>query len=247
MSLATVLVGGAGSRLRAELGERPKCLAEINGVPFIVYLLYQLRHFGFTRIVLLSGHGHDDLNAYVGDGSAFGVTVEFARESAPAGTAGALRHAQSLLTEPFLLLNGDTIADCELRTLCNAHTVGPDRVATIAVAPVHAPGDFGRVRIGADQRVEAFDEKAASSDASYVSAGVYCVSPQIYDYIPAKGVSSLEFEVFPDLVARNAPVFAFPCAGFFDIGTPERLAAAQRHPYFQNAEWLSTAAKPPFE
>jgi NDP-sugar pyrophosphorylase family protein len=244
--LAAILAGGAGSRLRPSLGERPKCLAEINGLPFIVYQLRQLRHFGFTRVLMLTGQGHDDVAAYLGDGETFGVEVSYHRESEPMGTAGAVREARDQLGERFLLLNGDTLADCDLAALYGAHG---DAAATIAVTEVQSPGDFGRVRIDGDQRVLAFDEKPADGRAAYVSAGVYCAGPDICDYIPGQGAVSLELDVFPALLREQASVFAHSCDGFFDIGTPERLDEAQRHPYFQAAtdKWPFTAAKRPSE
>jgi len=242
--LAAILAGGAGSRLRPSLGDRPKCLAEINGLPFITYQLRQLRHFGFTRVLMLTGQGHDDVAAYLGDGDSFGVEVSYHREVEPAGTGGAVREACEQLGDRFLLLNGDTLADCDLAALCDAHE---DAAATIAVTEVQSPGDFGRVRIDADRRIIAFDEKPADGQAAYVSAGVYCVGPDICDYIPRQGAVSLELDVFPALLRTAAPVFAHSCDGFFDIGTPERLDEAQRHPYFQAAtdRWPFTAAKRP--
>lgn len=242
--LAAILAGGAGSRLRDALGDRPKCLAEINGLPFIIYQLRQLRHYGFTRILMLTGQGHDDVEAYLGDGAAFGVAISYHRETQPAGTAGAVREARAQLNDRFLLLNGDTLTDCDLTGLYEAD---PEAAATIAVTEVHMPGDFGRVRFGEDRRISAFDEKPADGQASYVSAGVYCVNPDICDYIPSEGAASLELDVFPALVQQDAPVFAYPCDGFFDIGTPERLVEAQRHAYFQpeRDKWPSTAAKRP--
>ncbi len=244
--LAAILAGGAGSRVRGALDGRPKCLAEINGLPFITYQLKQLRHFGFTRIIMLTSHGHDDVEAYLGDGESFGMTISYHRETEPAGTAGAVREACGLLRERYLLLNGDTITDCDLSCLYVAHT---DAAATIAVSAVHVPGDFGRVRFDDHQRITAFDEKATEVQAAFASAGVYCVTPDIYDYIPAQGAASLELDVFPALVRDDAPVFAYPCDGFFDIGTPERLVEAQTHPYFRAGpdKWPSTDAKRPSE
>lgn len=242
--LAAILAGGSGTRLRDAVGDRPKCLAEINGLPFIAYQLWRLRHFGFTRVVMLTGHGHDDVAAYLGDGDAFGVAITYHREVESVGTAGAVRDARELLNERFLLLNGDTIADCDLAGLYADRRAS---IATIAVSEVQTPGDFGRVRLGEDQRVLAFDEKPIDGHVSYVSAGVYCVTPEFCDYIPNQGMVSLELDVFPALVRESAPVFAYSCDGFFDIGTPKRLDEAQRHPYFQATtdKWLSTAAKRP--
>jgi NDP-sugar pyrophosphorylase family protein len=241
---AVILAGGGGSRLRSSLGDRPKCLAEINGLPFIIYQLRQLRHFGFTRVLMLTGHGHDDVAAYLGNGDAFGVSIEYHRESEPAGTAGAVREAQSLLAERFLMLNGDTLVEGDLVSMFDAH---PDAPLTIAVSEVHAPGDFGRVRFDADGRISAFDEKPSDGKASYVSAGAYCAAPEICAVIPRHGSASLEHDVFPQLLRAGAPVYAYPCDGFYDIGTPERLDAAQQHAYFQAApdRWPCTAAKRP--
>ncbi|KAK0349237.1 hypothetical protein LTR94_033973, partial [Friedmanniomyces endolithicus] len=116
---AVVLCGGKGTRLG--LTDRPKAMVPVAGRPLLERLVEDVRDAGFTDIVLLTGHLAEVIEAHFGDGSAFGVRIAHVREGEPLGTAGAVRDARHLLTEPFLVLYGDTLLDVDLARMAAFH------------------------------------------------------------------------------------------------------------------------------
>src|SRR5262249_48269949 len=110
MTIAAILVGGKGTRLRPLISNLPKPLAQVNGECFLYLLLREIKNAGINRVLLLTGYMHDEILAACGDGRNFGLEIDYSQEFQPLGTAGALKNAQHLLpdTEHFLLLNGDS-------------------------------------------------------------------------------------------------------------------------------------------
>src|SRR5262245_47041637 len=110
---AFVLAGGLGTRLKARFGDLPKPLVPVGGRPFVERQIAWLEGHRIRDIVLCLGHGADRLRDTLGDGTALGVTLTYSTEEEPLGTAGALRLAAPLVDGPALVVNGDTLADCD--------------------------------------------------------------------------------------------------------------------------------------
>lgn len=228
-----ILVGGMGTRLKGEVGAKPKCLVPVAGAPFIDHMLRWLSRSGFTELVLLTGHGAEAVALYVGDGHSWGCAVNYSMEPRPLGTAGAVKNAAALLSDPFLLLNGDTLASVDLPDLLSCHVSRPGASVTIALARMEDASDYGSVVLDSDCRVTAFREKQPG--AGLVNAGVYCMSRQVLSGMAPDTRMSVETELLPRLVSQYAGVYGFPFDGVFvDIGTPERLREAQSHPLFHS-------------
>ena len=121
-----ILAGGLGTRLKSVVHDRPKALAETAGVPFLLIQLKWLSQQGFQNIVLLTGHQSDQIASYVGDGTSLDVTVKIVCEQAPLGTGGAVINALKELTlsEEFVLVNGDSIAEVNLKKFCKVYCAG---------------------------------------------------------------------------------------------------------------------------
>ncbi|MBN2310508.1 MAG: nucleotidyltransferase family protein [Candidatus Hydrogenedentes bacterium] len=233
-STAAILAGGLATRLRGVVDDMPKCLVEVNGRPFLSYMMEQLRAHAVARVVMLIGHRGDQVRAFLGDGVRFGVEVAYSAEPAPLGTAGAVKYAEGFLRDgPFLLLNGDTLADVDLSALWEAHCAAPEALATIALCEMDDISDYGSVAVDQGGRVAGFEEKRAQKRPGLVNAGVYCLSPGVFAHIPAGTKVSTETELLPGLLAAGRCVMGFRFrGGFVDIGTGERLAYAQGHPLF---------------
>ena len=111
---AVLLVGGLGTRLRSELGDLPKPMVDIGGLPFLAREIVHLRRFGVRRFILAVCHARESIERYFGDGTALEVSIEYSRENEPLGTAGALRNAWPLLRgKTALVLNGDSFIDVD--------------------------------------------------------------------------------------------------------------------------------------
>jgi len=149
---AVILAGGLGTRLRSEVADRPKVLAEVAGHPFLLYLLEPLQRAGLRHVVLCTGHGAAQLAEVLGDRRGL-LAIDHSVEDHPLGTGGALRHALPLLpSQTWLVMNGDSFAGLDPAALI-AHHRAQGRAATLAV--VHRPDTsrFGRVRLGEADRV----------------------------------------------------------------------------------------------
>ncbi|MDB5315264.1 MAG: histidinol-phosphate phosphatase family protein [Rhodospirillales bacterium] len=221
---AVLLVGGQGSRLGAIAHTTPKPLLEIApDVPFLDILIGEAARQGFTDILLLSGHLGDQVERrYVGR-RIRNATIRVIREAAPAGTAGALRRVIDTLDPWFLVANGDSIFDINLRALATIPPV--PALGRLALRRVANAARFGSVWLEGSRIVE-FREKWAGEEPGLINGGVYCLSRAIRDRLPETG--SLEAEVFPSL-ARDGLLMGDERGGYFiDIGLPDSLEEARR-------------------
>jgi NDP-sugar pyrophosphorylase family protein len=155
-----------------------------------------------------------------------GLKVKFSTDppKMPLGTAGPVKKAEKLLghDEPFLVLNGDLITDISYRDLLKSHSKGK-AVATIALHEVEDPSRYGVAELAADGRIRQFIEKPAkgTEPSKLINAGVYVLSPKVFNYIPKGRAVSMEREVFPKLATEQA-LFGHIVSGLWiDIGKPE--------------------------
>jgi D-glycero-alpha-D-manno-heptose 1-phosphate guanylyltransferase len=224
---AVLLVGGLGTRLRPLLSSAPKALAPVGNRPFLELLVRQLGNQGIKNLVMCTGYLGDQIEQQFGDGSRFGVTIEYSRESSPLGTGGAVKLAERSLQgcADFLVMNGDSFLEIDFLSLLQYHR-SHRATATLAVIQVDDSSRYGTVRINADDRVVEFCENTGQNSPGIINGGVYVFSTAVLERIPA-GQVSLEKDVFPKLVDEG--VFAAKQQGLFiDIGTPVDYARAQQ-------------------
>ena len=185
-------------------------------------------------MIFAVGHLAALIEAYFGDGSHWGVQIEYAREDRPLGTAGPLGLLKKSLPSDFLVVNGDVISDLDFRGFLLAHrTERPRRLLTIATHQRVLQSEYGVLETAADGQVRAYSEKP--SYTLRVSEGVYAFSRAALDWISAG-----ERMDFPELVVAllqtGESVVAWPHTGLWlDIGRPEDYDQAQdlvsRHPH----------------
>jgi mannose-1-phosphate guanylyltransferase len=223
---AVILVGGEGTRLRPLTSTVPKPVVPLVGRPFISYMLDWLREHGVDDVIMSCGFLATSVRNVLGDGSQFGIELRFVEEPEPRGTAGALKFAESLLDERFLMLNGDVLTDMDLSAQLEQHERTGAR-ATLALVPVEDPTAYGLVRLTDDNAVSAFVEKPGRDQitTNLISAGAYVLERDVLDLVPADRNVSIEREVWPRLVGNG--IYGFPSDGYWlDIGTPERYLQA---------------------
>jgi mannose-1-phosphate guanylyltransferase len=223
---AVILVGGEGTRLRPLTVTVPKPVLPLVDRPFLVYMLEWLHRHGVDDVIMSCGFLATSVRNVLGDGSQFGVRLRFVEEPEPRGTAGALKYAEDLLEDRFLMLNGDVLTDIDLTTQIARHEE-TGAIGTLALVPVDDPTAYGLVRTNEDHSVREFVEKptADSIDTNLISAGAYVLERRVLDLIPADRNVSIEREVWPRLVGDG--LFAFSGDAYWlDIGTPERYLQA---------------------
>jgi NDP-sugar pyrophosphorylase family protein len=223
---AFVLCGGLGTRLRPVLTDRPKSMAPIAGVPFLELLLRQLKVQGIREVVLGTGYRGDQIESHLRDGARLGLTIRYSRETDPLGTGGALKLAEPLLSDPVVVINGDSYIEWDLPAAQELFVRKGARLVMILQA-VPDVGRYGSVAMDAEQRVTAFVEKGSGAGAGLINGGVYLLKKDVVSSLPAGKVISLERDVFPQLLAGGS-VYGKISDGFFiDIGIPADLERAQ--------------------
>ena len=219
---ALILAGGEGTRLRPLTTTYPKPVVPLVDRPFIVFMLDWLRRHGIDDVVLSCGHMASGVREVLGDGSGVGLRLRFVEEPRPLGTGGALKFAESLLEERFLMLNGDVLTDLDLTAQIAQHE-RTGAQATLALTPVDDPSNYGLVRLGAGSEVTEFVEKPSADqiDTNNISAGAYVLERSVLGLLRPDEPASIERDVFPRLVGDG--LFGYVGAGYWmDIGTPER-------------------------
>jgi mannose-1-phosphate guanylyltransferase len=223
---ALILAGGEATRLRPLTSSVPKPVVPLAGRPFISYMIDWLRRHGVDEAILSCGFMADGVRAVLGDGDLLGVRLRYVEEPKPLGTGGALKLAEDLLEERFLMLNGDQLTDIDLTAQLRQHERTGAR-ATLALIGVEDPSSYGLVRRRDDRSVSGFLEKpnADEIDTNLVNAGVYVLERSVVAEIPAGARISIERDVFPRLVDRG--LFGYEASGYWmDIGTPQRYLQA---------------------
>lgn len=223
---ALILAGGEGTRLRPLTSSVPKPVVPLVDRPFIVFMIDWLRRHGVDDVVMSCGHLADGVRAVLGDGSGVGVRLRYMEEPRPLGTGGALKYAEDMLDDRFLMLNGDTLSDLDLTSQLAAHE-RTGAQATLALYPVDDPSSYGLVRLEADGAVREFVEKPAPDqiDTNNINAGAYVLERSVLALMTYGERASIERDVFPRLVGNG--LFGHVLPGYWkDIGTPERYLEA---------------------
>ena len=217
-----ILVGGQGTRLRPLTSTVPKPVVRLVDRPFVAFMLEWLRRHGIDDVIMSCGFLADSVREVLGDGSQLGIRLRFVEEPDPRGTAGALKLAEPMLDERFLMLNGDVLTDIDLTAQLAQHEASGAR-ATLALVPVPDPSAYGVVILSEDSSVSEFVEKPSpdSVKSNMISAGAYVLEREILKLIAPDRNVSIEREIWPQLVGNG--LYGFACEGYWlDIGTPER-------------------------
>ncbi len=214
---AIVICGGKGTRMPENEKHLPKALVEIAGKPILQYQLELLKGQGVTDIVLALGHKAEMIIDWLKANGHKDVRCSIEKELL--GTGGATKLAGKGISSPFVVTNGDTLADFNIRGLLR-HADGGNRVIT-GVELEDAAG-FGLLEHDEHKKISAFKEKAASGMAGLINAGLYVLYPEDLSSMPDS--FSLEYDLFPKLVKEGKIVLHHHRGNYwFDCGTPERL------------------------
>jgi mannose-1-phosphate guanylyltransferase len=219
---AVILVGGEGTRLRPLTSTVPKPVVPLVDRPFISFMLEWLHGHGIDDVIMSCGFLATSVRNVLGDGSGLGMRLRFVEEPDPRGTAGALKYAEPMLDERFLMLNGDVLTDIDLTAQIAQHDATGAR-ATLALVPVPDPSAYGLVHLQEDNSVRDFVEKPSSDaiDTNLISAGAYVLERDVLELVPAERKVSIEREVWPLLVGKG--LYGFPSRSYWlDIGSPQR-------------------------
>ena len=234
---ALILAGGKGTRLRPLTVYTPKPIVSVLNRPFLLYQLEILRRAGIEDITLSLNYQPSKIEYLLGDGSEYGVNLRYVTEPSPMGTAGAYKFAGENLGETTVVFNGDILTDVDISKIIEFHRA-KNSEATIVLTPVENPSAYGLVETDDEHKVLRFLEKPKPEELANlttinINAGIYILEPNILDLIPGGENYSFEYNLFPDLLSREKPFFAYILENNYwrDIGTPDSYLSAH-HDYF---------------
>ncbi len=227
---AVVLVGGEGTRLRPLTYSTPKPLLPVVNQPFLERQLTWLAHHGVDEVVLSLGYLPDAFEAHFPEGRFGDLTLRYAVEEHPLGTAGAIRYASRGIEERIVVCNGDVLTTLDLDALVAFHDARGAE-ATIYLTRVDDPSAFGVVPTRADGEVVAFVEKPPKGVAptNWINGGTYVLEPSVLERIPDRLRVSIERETFPRMLEEPRRLYAMASDAYWiDIGTPEKYLQAHK-------------------
>jgi mannose-1-phosphate guanylyltransferase/phosphomannomutase len=228
---AVVMAGGEGTRLRPMTANQPKPMLPVVNRPIMEHVLRLVRQHGFSETVVTVQFLASMVRNYFGDGDDFGMSLQYATEEMPLGTAGSVKNAEDALRdEPFLVISGDALTDMDLTELVRFHKDN-GALVTVGLTRVPDPLEFGIVIADDDGRIQRFLEKPTWGQvfSDTVNTGIYVMEPEVLDEVPSGEVVDWSGQVFPRLLERGAPVYGWIAEDAYweDVGTHESYRKAQ--------------------
>ncbi len=203
-----ILAAGEGTRLRPLTDNIPKVLVEINGKPILEHNINLARQYGVQDIIINVCYKADQIMDYFQDGEKFGVSIVYSQEKELLGSAGAIKKLEKEFVEPFFLLYGDNVTNCNLEKLLAVHKKNKT-ICTMAIHDMTKNKNSGigrgRVLLNPDRSVKQFVENADEL-SDLVSAGSYVLEPEIFKYIPGGQKYDFGLDVFPSLLRDNIKI-----------------------------------------
>ncbi len=218
---AVILAGGLGTRLRSAVPDLPKPMAPVGDRPFLEYQLDYWIAQGVSRFVLSVGYRHDVIVDHFGS-SYKGAELDYAVEKEPLGTGGGLLFAAEKIDHgnPFLVLNGDTFFEVDLKVL-NEFSLNNGADWCFSLFRTNEEGRYMGLDISPDGRINSLNSENISRLAN---GGVYWVHPNVlknYKYKTGE-IISLEKDIFPEGIASGQRFLGIEFTGtFIDIGVPD--------------------------
>lgn len=227
---AVLMAGGSGTRLRPLTCDLPKPMVPILNRPISEHIINLLKRHQIHEIIATLYYLPDVMRDYFQDGSNFGVQITYAvEEDQPLGTAGCVKNVADLLDETFLVISGDSITDFDLTAAINFHKQHGSK-ATLVLAHVPNPMEFGVVITDENQRIKRFLEKPSTSEifSDTVNTGTYILEPEVLDYLPPNQETDFSKDLFPLLLEKGEPMYGYIAEGYWcDVGHLDAYREAQ--------------------
>ncbi|MEL6383520.1 MAG: NDP-sugar synthase [Cyanobacteria bacterium J06626_18] len=219
---AMILAAGKGTRVRPITFTIPKPMIPILQKPVMEFLLELLKHHGFDQIMVNVSHLANEIEGYFRDGQRFGVEIAYSFEGRivdgelmgkALGSAGGMKKIQEFspfFDDTFVVMCGDALIDLDLTEAVRQHKE-KGAIATVVMksVPLKQVPSYGVVVTDNDGRIKSFQEKPKVEEAlsTDINTGIYIFEPEIFDYIPAGVEYDIGGDLFPKLVANNAPFY----------------------------------------
>ncbi len=212
---AVILAGGLGQRLRPFTDVIPKPLLPLGGRALLEIQIGLLREHGFDEIYVATNYMHDYIEAFLGDGSKYGVRITVSREEMPLGTCGPIGLLRGCLKHPFLVMNGDVLTKLDFTALYQA-ALERDALLMTGTKIISTPLRYGNVRVDGAGRVVGVEEKPELR--TEILAGIYVLQPDIFPFIPEETYFGMD-QLIETMLVQRLPIARYLIEEYWlDIG-----------------------------
>lgn len=217
---AMIMAAGVGSRLMPLTTKIPKPMIPMGNVPLMESIVKLLHVHGFDDLISNLHYHASNISTHFGDGSRFGVSMQYSLENELMGTAGGVKNCEWFLDDTFIVVSGDALTDIDLGALLQTHR-SKGALATIALKDVKEVEHFGVVITDENGKIQKFQEKPRPEEAlsHHANTGIYVFEPELFKYIPVRQFYDFGKQVFPHLVKTGAPFYGVPIEDYWcDVG-----------------------------
>ncbi len=218
---AIILAGGEGKGIRPLTNAVPKPMLPVMNKPLLCHTIELLKKHGICDILITLCYRGDDIKAYFGDGSRFGVSIKYFIENESLGTAGSIKSTEKLINDSFLVISGDVITDIDLGRALSFHKQNKAD-ATILLTSVENPTEYSAVITSEDNRVMHLCENPDWDEVctDIINTGIYILEPKILSLIPPFCPYDLSKNLLKQMLRMNLSVFGHKTEGYWcDIGS----------------------------
>jgi len=224
------MAGGFGTRLRPLTNNLPKPMVPMANRPMMEHIIELLKKNDITALTALLYFQPEMISGYLGDGSNFGVKLDYITLTVDLGTAGAVGSAMRKTggDETTLIISGDVLTDIDLNRAVEFHKKN-NSVATIVLTRVENPLPFGIVITDEEGRIVRFLEKPSWGEvfSDTINTGIYILEKKALDYIPTDKEFDFSKDLFPLMLEKKEPLFGYIAEGYWkDVGSLEEYRAA---------------------
>lgn len=224
-----IMAGGRGTRLRPLTCDCPKPMVPICNEPIMTYTVELLRKHGVEHIGVTIQYLPERIRAHYMDGRGYCVRLSYFTETTPLGTAGSVKNAERMLTEPFVVVSGDALTSIDLTKAFAFHQESGAAV-TLVLSRVGVPLEYGVVITDDDGRINRFVEKPNWSEvfSDTVNTGIYILQPEVLALIPAGKAFDFSKDLFPLMMEKGMPLFGYVADEYWcDVGDLDSYRTAQ--------------------
>ncbi len=220
MNKAVIMAGGFGTRLRPLTMTIPKPMVPILNIPMVHHIVNLLKTHNITEIVSVLYFQPEVITNHFGDGSHFGVEMQYVQAHADYGTAGAVKNAYEYLDKRFIIISGDVLTDFDLTKAIEFHIENKSK-ATILLTRVPSPLQYGIVMTDKDGKITRFLEKPSWGEvfSDTINTGIYILEPEVLDLIPYQEEYDFSKDLFPEMLRLKMPLYGYVAEGYWkDVG-----------------------------
>lgn len=217
---AVIMAGGFGTRLKPLTCNLPKPMVPMANKPMMERIIELLKGHGITEIITLLYYQPEKIKNYFGDGSRFGVNINYVQASEDYGTAGSVRNAWDYLDERFIVISGDLLTDFDLTAALELHQKR-GAILTVLLTPVRDPLPYGVVITDQQGRISRFLEKPSWGQvfSDTINTGIYILEPEVLELIPFRKEFDFSRDLFPLLIEKGEALYGHIAQGYWkDVG-----------------------------